>query len=390
MPTPNAHAKLSASSAHRWLECTAAPTFEAQFPQSTSEYAKQGTLAHEICEVLARWRFNQITTTECESLLARFEADEMYEPEMRDTAVFYTDTLADAALGFTATPATFFEVRVPLDEYIPEGFGTCDCCMIGGDTLRIFDYKHGKGVKVESAGNPQMRLYALGAMAKFRPIFGDAIKRVVTAIVQPRISTEISEEELTVEELLAWGESIKPKAQAAFTGKGARFSPGDWCRFCAGKAQCRARAAGYTALEEYAAMQDGRPLTDPEIADLLRRGAGLVKWFEDMQEYARAAILSGHTLAGWKVVEGRSRRQFTDTDKALAALQAAGYQEPVLYKREPLTLAALEKLCGKKRFAEICGEYITTPPGSPTLVEESDKRPPFSTAASEAEAMKNG
>ena len=387
MPTPSAHAKLSASSAHRWLECTAAPGFEAQFPQSTSEYAKQGTLAHEICEVLARWRFNQITTAECEKLLDRFETDEMYEPEMRETAVFYTDTLAEAALGFTATPATFFEVRVPLDEYIPEGFGTCDCCMMGGDTLRIFDYKHGKGVAVSSEGNPQMRLYALGALAKFRPIFGDAIKRVVTAIVQPRISTEISEEELTVEELLAWGESIKPKAQAAFTGQGAEFHAGEWCRFCAGKAQCRARADGYTALEEYAAMRNGEPLTDDEVADLLKRGAGLVKWFEDLQEYARGAILAGHTLAGWKVVEGRSRRQFTDTDKALAALMAAGYEEPVLYKREPYTLAQLEKTVGKRKFAEICGEYITTPPGSPTLVEESDKRPAYSTAAAELEGI---
>lgn len=389
MPTPSAHARLGPSGAHRWLNCTAAPGFEEQFPSTTSDYAREGTLAHEYCELAGRLKFGQITNDEWAERVQELQRNELFNPEMLDTALFYANTLADAGLGYEQKPAVFFEVRVPLTEWIPEGFGSCDCCMIGGDTLRIFDYKHGKGVRVESEDNPQMRLYALGALAKFRPVYGDKIKRVITAIVQPRITEDVSEETLTVEDLLSWGETVKPKALAAFTGQGAEFHAGEWCRFCAGKALCRARADGYTALEEFAAMpkEPSNLLTATEIADLLQRGKGLVAWYEDLQGHARDAILRGESLPGWKVVEGRSRRAFTDTDKALAALIAAGYQEPVLYERKPLTLAQLEKVCGKARFNEICGEYITTPPGSPTLVEESDKRAPYSTATAEAEAL---
>ena len=389
MPTPNAHAKLSASSAHRWLNCTAAPEFEAQFPRGTSEYAEEGTLAHEFCEVMGKNAFGQLDNEDAAERVIELEKHPRYDREMHGTALFYVERLKEAALGYAASPAVFFEVRVPMGAYIPEGFGTCDCCMIGGDTLRIFDYKHGKGVKVDAEGNPQMRLYALGALAKFRPIYGDAIKRVTTAIIQPRITEDVSEEELTVEELLAWGETVKPKAQAAYTGKGAEFHAGDWCRFCAGKAQCRARAAGYTALEEFAAMpkESGNLLTADEIADLLRRGAGLKAWYEDLQEHARDAILRGESLPGWKVVAGRSARAFTDADKALDALRGAGYDDAILYERKPLTLAQLEKTIGKKPFAEICDGLITTPPGKPTLVEESDKRPPYNSAALEAEGL---
>ena len=386
---PTAHAKLSASSAHRWLNCTAAPGFEAQFPRTTSEYAQEGTLAHEYCELAGRLKFGQIDDAAWEEGIGRLQADPMFNPEMLDTALFYSGRLWDASLAYKEPPAVFFEVRVPLGEWIPEGFGTCDCCMIGGDTLHIFDYKHGKGVKVESEGNPQMRLYALGALAKFRPIYGDSIKRVVTEIIQPRISEDENTEEITAEELLAWGESIKPTAHAAFTGENAEFCAGDWCRFCAGKAQCRARAKGFTALEEFAAMSpDDDRLSEDDIADLLRRGAGLVKWYEDLQEYARGAILGGRAINGWKVVAGRSTRVFSDADEAMKRLRDAGYDDAILYERKPLTLAALEKTIGKKPFTEICGSLITSPPGKPTLVEESDKRPPYSSAAIEAEGLK--
>lgn len=390
MPTPNAHAKLSASSAHRWLNCTAAPGFEEQFPRTSSTFAEEGTLAHEFCEIYGRLHFDLIDSTDAEEACRGLKTHELYNPEMEETAEFYAEQLWSASLGYESKPAVFFEVRVNLGEYIPDGFGTCDCCMVGGDTLHIFDYKHGKGVEVSAEGNPQMRLYALGALAKFRPIYGDAIKRVVTSIIQPRITREPSTEEITVEELLAWGEAtVKPKAYAAYTGSGAEFHAGDWCRFCAGKAQCRARAAGYTALEEFAAMDTKDPkLSDDEIADLLRRGSGIVKWYEELQDYARSAILAGRALDGWKVVAGRSSRKFTDVDEALATIKAAGYDEAILYERKPLTLAELEKLIGKKKFAELCGAYITKPAGNPTLVEASDKRPPYNTAAIEAEGLK--
>lgn len=389
MPTPSAHARLSASAAHRWLNCTAAPRFEEQFPWGTSVYAEEGTLAHEICETYGRLAFGQITQEEADSRMARLWDRDLFRDEMEATAQRYVQAIKEAALGYTAEPAVFFEVRVGLTDWIPDGFGTCDCCMIGGDTLQIFDYKHGKGVEVSAEGNPQMRLYALGALARFRPIYGDAIKHIRTAIIQPRITDEASTEELSTEELLAWGETVKPKARAAFTGEGAEFHAGDWCRFCAGKAQCRARAKGFTALEEFAAMSpDDDRLSEDDIADLLRRGAGLVRWYQDLQEYARGAILAGRSMPGWKVVEGRSARQFTDQDAAFRALEQAGYDAAILYERRPLTLAQIEKQVGKAAFAGICGAYVTKPPGSPTLVEASDKRQPYNSAAIEAEGLK--
>ena len=385
---PTAHAKLSASASHRWLNCTASPGYEAQFPQGTSEYAEEGTLAHEFCEILGRATFGLIDNEEAAERDALLAQNDRYDPEMRRTANFYVNRLREIARGYESLPAVFFEVRVDLSEWIPEGFGTCDCCMIGSDTLHIIDYKHGKGVKVDAEGNSQMRLYALGALAKFRPVFGNAIKRVITEIIQPRISEEQNTEELTTEELLAWGEGIKPTAQAAYSGVGAEFRAGDWCRFCAGRAQCRARAAGYTALEEFAAMRPkDNKLSDAEIADLLTRGKGISKWYEELQTYARDALLDGHTIDGWKVVAGRSTRQFTDQDAALRELELAGYDQAILYERKPLTLAALEKQVGKEAFAEICGAYITKPPGSPTLVEASDTRQPYNSAALEAEGL---
>ena len=388
MPTPSAHARLSASAAHRWLNCTAAPGFEEQFARGTSVYAEEGTLAHAICETYARHAFDQITGEEAGRRMAELRKHELYQVEMNGTAQKYVEALTEASLGYTEKPAVFFEVRVGLTDWIPDGFGTCDCCMIGGDTLRIFDYKHGKGVEVSAEGNPQMRLYALGALARFRPIYGDAIKHIKTAIIQPRITDETSAEELSTEELLAWGETVKPKAHAAYTGEGAEFCAGDWCRFCAGKAQCRARAKGYTALEEFAAMSpDDDRLSEDDIADLLRRGAGLVRWYQDLQEYARGAILAGREMPGWKVVEGRSARAFTDQEAAFTALRQAGYDEAILYERRPLTLAQIEKQVGKAAFAGICGAYITKPHGSPTLVESSDKRQPYNSAAIEAEGL---
>ena len=388
MPTPNAHAKLSASSAHRWLNCTAAPTFEEQFENKSSEYAEEGTVAHELCEITGRLKFGDLDKTDFKILHDNVKQNTRYNAEMEKTAGFYADTLFEKSLIYPERPAVFFEVRVSLEKWIPEGFGTCDCCMIGGDTLRIFDYKHGKGVKVESKDNPQMRLYALGALDKFRMIYGNSIKRVITAIIQPRISEEISEEELSVDELLRWGASIVPTAQTAFTGVNAEFHCGDWCRFCNGKAQCKHRAENYFSLSEYADVEPDSDLLSPEdIAYFLKKGAGIVKWYEDLQDYARQTILAGNDLPGWKVVEGRSVRSFTNTDEAFKALTDSGYPEAMLYERKPLTLSQIEKAVGKKQFDAVCGKFVCRPAGKPTLVEASDKRPAYSSAAAELAAL---
>lgn len=404
MATPEKHALLSASSSHRWLKCTAAPRFEAQFPAGpVSDYAAEGTLAHSICELYAKKKFSVMTNRKFNSELKKLQAKPYYDPEMLKTAEVYVEYLTSKAMTYEATPYVAQEVRVDFSEYVPDGFGTCDCIMIGGDLLHITDYKHGKGVAVSAEKNSQMLLYALGALKMFQPIYGDAIKRVSMGICQPRISTEDNEDCLTVEELLAWGESIKPTAKEAFDGPGT-FCPGDHCRFCRGKAQCRARANVNTALEEFkncvpegkvapelrgltpeARQLVGLPpvLTDAEIGELLERGKGLVKWFEDLQAYALGAILGGGEIPGFKVVEGRSTRAFDDAEAALQCIEAAGYERALLYDYKPKTLTELEKLMGKKAFADTVGGHIIKPPGKPTLAPASDKRQSYSPAAAD-------
>ena len=275
--------------------------------------------------------------------------------------------------------------------------------MIGGDTLSITDYKHGKGVPVSATDNPQMKLYALGALNRYAPIFGDTIKKVRMTIDQPRLDSHTTDT-LTVDELRAWGESIKPIAQKAFSGLG-EFVPCDHCRFCRGKAQCRARANINTALEDFkdcvpagewnakaeaviasGGVVNGTPptlLSDAEIGDLLIRGQQLVQWYKDLEKYALKTMLDGKPIAGWKLVAGRSDRTFTDQDAAIKAVIAAGYDEALVYDRKPKTLTELEKLMGKAEFAEKIGSFVVKPLGKPTLALETDKRETYNSAASD-------
>ena len=398
------HAFLSASSAHRWLNCTAAPSFEAQFPKTTSAYADEGTLAHSICEIYAKRKFGvNLDRKKINAELAKLKRAEYYNPEMLETATTYVEYLVEKAMSFPNSPYVVQEIKVDFSDYVPQGFGTCDCVMIGDGKLHITDYKHGKGVKVEAVGNPQMRLYALGALKHFGAIFGDTIKTVSMGICQPRISEYPSEEEMTVDELRAWGESIKPLADAAYNGKG-EYHSGAWCKFCRGKAQCKARAQANSALADFkdcvtpdkvapeiaklpqearAALGVPNMLTDAEIGELLKQGAELVKWYSDLQEYALGAILDGKTVPGFKVVAGKSARAFSDEAKAFELLRANGYTDDVLMEHKPKTLAGLEKAIGKKQFGELLSELIVKPMGKPTLVDESDKREPYSAAAAD-------
>lgn len=404
---PEKHALLSASSAHRWLVCTAAPRFEENLPESTSEYAEEGRLAHAICELKVLKKFTLMTSRAYTTRLNKLKKDPLYKDEMDKTSDLYIEHLTEQAMLYDHTPTVTAEVQVDFEEYVPEGFGTCDCIMIGGDTLSITDYKHGKGVPVSAIGNPQMRLYALGALKRYAPVFGDTIKRVRMTIDQPRIASEPTTDIITVEELLAWGESIKPIAQKAFMGLG-EFVPGEHCRFCRGKAQCRARANANTALEDFkdcvplSTVAEGtlipqefshtgpitgeeiHPLlTDAEIGNLLERGKFLVEWYKDLEEYATKALLDGRPVEGWKLVAGRSNRTFTDQDAAVAAIIGAGYDEALVYDRKPKTLSQLETMLGKADFAKIAGQFVIKPYGKPTLAPASDKREDYNRAAAD-------
>ncbi|HIU10372.1 MAG TPA: DUF2800 domain-containing protein [Candidatus Avidehalobacter gallistercoris] len=401
---PDKHAILSPSAAHRWLHCTPAPRVEAEFPETTSEYAEEGRLAHSVCELAAKKKFTVMNNRAYNSRLKKLKADPKWDDEMLSTAATYVEHLTEHAMRFEHAPYVALEVQVDITDYAPEAFGTCDCIMIGGDELIITDYKHGKGVPVSAQDNPQMLLYALGALKLYRPIYGDMIRRVSTYIDQPRLDS-YDGASMTVEELLAWGESIKPKAAAAFMGTG-EFAPGEWCRFCRAKAKCRARANQNTALEDFkdciplgrsipmqteydaTGFKPSNCLTDEEIGALLVRAEGLVAWYNDLKEYALVACLNGKTIPGWKAVEGRSTRAWTDQDAALEALMAGGVEEAIIYDRVPKTLAQLEKVIGKQRFGELVGGMITKSPGKPALAAESDKRPAYNGAAADFSEVK--
>jgi len=396
MEKEQTHAMLSASGVSRWSKCSAAPLFEAQFPESASTYAEEGRLAHSICELKVTRKFmNPVDKRSLTCMLKRLKKDPLYTEEMERTSDEYVNYIDELAMSYDSPPLINAEVRVDLAEWIPEGFGTSDVVMIGGDTLDIVDYKHGKGVPVTAEGNQQLRLYALGALSKYAPFYGDAIKKVRISIVQPRTQGEPTSETMTVEELKAWGETIKPLAQKAYSGFG-EFVPGEHCRFCRGKAQCRARANANTAFEDFkdiplptpanaekAAASGTAVLTLAEIGDLLTRGKQIVAWYNDMEDFALKALLNGEEISGWKAVAGRSNRAFSDADAAIAAVIASGFDEAIVYERRAKTLSELEKLMGEKTFTETVGKFVIKPPGKPTLAPSSDKREPYNAASAD-------
>lgn len=370
---PTQHALLSASGAHRWLHCTGSPLLEKDFPDSTSVYAQEGTLAHYLCELKLMAYTGEITKRKLTSMKNKLMKSELWQPEMDSTSEAYLDYIKDITMSYTVKPVILIEKKVDFSQYVPEGFGTADCLILAGDTLHVVDYKHGKGVVVDADHNPQMMLYALGAMSELSLLY--RFKFVHMTIVQPRVNN-VSEFTMTADELIEWGETVvKPKAEAAMSGNG-EFEAGDWCRFCRAKQQCKTRYESNDSLyPELSERHDPRLITLEELGEYLWRGKDMAAWLEDMKEYALSESLAGADVPGWKAVEGRGSRVFTDTDEAVDTLIKNGIDESVLYERRVLTLAQMEKAVGKKAFGEIVGNLVVKNPGKPTLVEESDKRP---------------
>lgn len=369
------HAILSPSSAERWIHCPPSAVINAEAPRTDTEYTREGTLAHAVAELKARKHFLGMGPQKYGAELRKLKKDELWQDEMDGYTDTYLDALRDIAATYEGAGHVALEQRVDFSEYVPEGFGTADCLMVGSidgvTTLNVIDFKYGKGVAVDAEENPQMMLYALGALLDYDEIYD--ITDVRMTIVQPRIRSEPNSWTLSAVDLLAWAAlTVEPAAKLAAEGKG-EYAEGDWCRWCAIRGSCRARAE---ANLEAARMDFRKPpeLTDEEVGEALEMGQRLKQWLSDLEEYALGACLDGREIAGWKAVEGRSVRAWTDPDAAFTAAKAAGVPEEMLYERKPVTLAALEKIMGKKPFAEAMAEYVTTPPGKPTLVKSDDRR----------------
>ena len=359
----NTHSIYSASGAHRWMACPPSALLEQQFPSETSSFAEEGTAAHDLGE----HKLKKALKMRSRKPTSPYQSDEM--DEMTDLYVEYCLEVIEKAKENCKDLQILIEQKLDFSDYVPEGFGTGDLVIVGTGTLHVIDLKYGRGVIVSAERNPQMMLYALGALSLFEMLYD--IDKVSMTIIQPRVDN-FSTYELSVEELLTWAEEeLKPKALLASQGEG-EFCAGEHCRFCRARNQCRARTLKNLELLKYE-FSDPALLSDDEIAEIIGVAEELSKWASDIYTYATAlAINEGKEWDGFKLVEGRTRRKFTDEELVAETAKAAGYTD--IYKQSLITITEMEKLMGKKKFGEILGSLIEKPKGKLTLVPETDKR----------------
>ena len=363
------HAVLSASSSERWLNCPPSARLCEAYEDKGSDYAAEGTDAHTLCE----FRLKQALGIPVEDPIENLS---WYNEEMEECAqgyAAYVVELLETAKQTCTDPVVMIEQRVDFSRWVQEGFGTADCIVIADGIMNICDYKHGKGVEVSAVGNPQMRLYALGALEIFDDIYD--IEEIRMTIYQPR-KGNISVDDMAKADLLRWADTeLYEKAEMAYAGQG-NFCCGEWCRFCKAKAECRERAEANMELARYD-FQAPALLDDSEIAEILGKVDALTAWASDVKEFALQQAISGKEWTGWKLVEGRSNRKYTSESIVANTVEAAGFDP---YERKVLGVTAMQKMLGKSRFEELIAPYIEKPQGKPTLVPESDKRPAMNTA----------
>ena len=361
-----AHALLSASSAHRWLECPPSAVANEAYPNQDTVFTNEGTLAHEVAEFMAR-----------NGYYSKKDAVEGVTVEMVNCAKEYADYIEEQKKSNDAI--VLLEQRVDFSPWVPDGFGTCDCIIIQNDTLSIIDYKFGQGVMVSATDNPQMKLYALGAMNDYGIALD--VKKVELHIFQPRLNN-ISTDNLTVDELMEWAEkTVKPVAEKAVQGKG-KYSPGEHCRFCQHGGKCRALTKMCTEYLDTHGLRVALPVLAPhEVADVLRMEPMISLWLKKVKEQALSTLMDGGEIPGYKVVAGRGSRSWADDLEVAQALRASGYSDEEITKTTVLSVAAMEAAIGKKKVAEIVGGQILVNTGSPTIAPITDKRPAYDKVA---------
>lgn len=374
-----AHAILGASSSHKWLNCPPSARLEEQFENPTSVYAEEGTLAHSLGEALI---------SNDSKAIKEIKGNPLYNSDMQQHCEDYRDfvlELLNEAKAITPDASLLLEQRLDFSKWVEEGFGTGDAVIVADGVMRIIDLKYGQGVEVSAHENTQMMLYALGAYNSFEMLYD--IQSIIMIIYQPRIKN-YSSYEISVVDLLTWAVNVLvPAAKLAYEGKGS-YKAGDHCRFCRAKHLCKALAEynlEYTEPE----MLSSELLSDEDIAAILTRADGIRKWLTSIEEYAFTEALNGKKWEGFKLVEGRSNRAYSDADAVAEALINGGVDPALIFDKKLKTITALEKDLGKKPFNELVGELIIKPAGKPTLVPESDKRPEWNSADGAVEDFKN-
>ena len=369
------HALLSASGAHRWLNCTPSARLEREFDDNSGEAAAEGTAAHALSE----HKLRRALKLRSKKPVSKYDSDEM--DNHTDGYVEFVLEIIEQAKQTCIDPKVLIEQRLNFSKYVPDGFGTGDCLVIADGTLHIIDFKYG-GLLVEAEDNPQMKLYALGALELFDGIYD--IASVAMNIYQPRrehVSTHVMDKE----SLYQWADEVlQPLAQLAFDGSG-EYCSGDWCRFCRAAVKCRARAEEKLKLTQ---LEFALPplLTDAEIEDVLAKLDELTAWASDIRAYAlEAAIHHGKQWNGFKLVAGRSNRKYASEEKVAETVKSAGYHD--IYRQSLITITEMERLMGKQKFNEILGVLIEKPPGKPSLVPLSDKRPAINASSAKIDFM---
>lgn len=358
------HSILSPSGSHRWLNCTPSARLEQEFEDTESEAAKEGTAAHALCE----HKLKKALRMRSRRPVSDYDSDEM--EECSDAYVDFVMEQYEEAKQTCKDPILLIEQHLDFSCYVPDGFGTGDCIIVGDSKIHIVDFKYGKGILVDAEDNPQMKLYALGALELYDALYD--IREVSMTIFQPR-RENVSTWTVSVEELKDWALNVlKPKALMAYNGEG-EYVPGEWCTFCRAAVRCRARAEEKLKLAQ-SEFRLPPLLTDAEIEEILVILPDLTKWANEITAYATdAAVNHGKEWNGFKVVEGRSVRKYRDEDAVAKAAADAGYRD--IYRKSLITLTEMQKLMGKTKFEEVLGNLIYKPPGKPTLVPVTDKRP---------------
>ena len=372
------HARLNASSSHRWMMCPPSVKLSEQFADKPSPYAEEGTFFHELCELKLHRYLGDMTPEALEAQYAAHRDSDFYSDEAESVtdeyAAFCIETI-ESVRASCPDPLILVEHRLDYGEYVPEGFGTGDLVIVADGVLEVIDFKGGRGVRVEAERNSQLMLYGLGALLEFDPLYD--IRNVRMTIVQPRLNN-ISTYETTTDELIRWAEKeVRPKALLAYEGKG-EFCAGEWCRFCRARYTCRKRSEYHIRLAE----RDFKApdlLTDEEILDILPVAESLHNWVADLIAYATQQAVDGKAWPGYKLVAGRSVRKYTSEAEVIRAATEAGYTD--IYKTTLLGVGDLEKRMGRKKFSEVLGKYVVKPMGAPQLVPESDPRKPYADAA---------
>ena len=374
------HARLSPSASHRWINCPGSVHLAEQCPpQGGSTYTAEGTEAHALAELKLR-KFNEEGASDSfdKQLDKARNEFEYYCGEMDEATDFYFDIVTEKLIEGGPDAELMIEQRFSLDKWVPDSFGSADAVIIAGNTIEVCDLKYGKGVKVDAVGNPQLRLYGLGAAELFGDLYDFDTVRVT--IIQPRLD-HVSTEEISLKDLKDWAENwVAPAAKLAMSNTD-EVHCGDWCQFCPAKAICRERAEANLELARHDFKKPAL-LTDEEIGEVLRQADELQKWAADISSYALEQALAGKQYDGWKLVEGRSIRKYADEIKVADTLKAAGFDEALLYERKLNGITNMEKLVGKKKLTEILGDLLVKPAGKPVLVPESDKREAIKTAES--------